>query len=70
MRITLKHKKRITDEYQIFFDGFSIVYMSVYLLTKIIRIENVVDSRSFEVNILEKVSAVVSPAGLFLKHFW
>ena len=31
------------------------------------RIENVIDSRSLEVNMLANVSAVVSPAGLFLK---
>ena len=33
------------------------------------RIENVMDSKSFEVNILilANVSAVVSPTGLFLK---
>ena len=34
------------------------------------RIENVIDSRSLEVNILANVSAVVSPAGLFLKFIF
>ena len=34
------------------------------------RIENVIDSRSLEVNKLANVSAVVSPAGLFLKFIF
>ena len=39
---------------------------SVYLMMKGSRIVYVIDSRSLEVNILANVSAVVSPAGLFL----
>ena len=38
----------------------------MYLMRKGSRIENVMDSKSFEVNILANVSAVVSPTGLFL----
>ena len=37
-----------------------------YLMRKGSRMEDVINSRSLEVNILANVSAVVSPAGLFL----
>ena len=38
----------------------------MYLIMKGSRMEDVIDSRSLEVNILANVRAVVSPAGLFL----
>lgn len=37
-----------------------------YLMRKGSRMEDVINSRSLEVNILANVRAVVSPAGLFL----
>ena len=46
---------------------FSYTCFDIYLMRKGTSIENVMDSNSFEVNILANVSAVVSPDGLFLK---
>ncbi len=43
------------------------LYKCMYLIMKGSRMEDVIDSRSLEVNILANVSAVVSPAGLFLQ---
>ena len=55
------HSKRIKNNF-----WFSYVCFDIYLMRKGTRIENVMDSNSFEVNILANVSAVVSPVGLFL----
>ena len=60
LMITLK-QNRIKEG---FFLHLSFVYM--YLMMKGSRMEDVIDSSSLEVNILANVSAVVSPAGLFL----
>ena len=43
------------------------ICFDIYLMRKGTRIENVMDSNSFEVNILANVSAVVSPDGLSLQ---